>query len=312
MRFLNPKTDFAFKKIFGSDSSKDILISFLNAILDLSGKNAIDEITIVDPYLAPKIDGMKASYLDVRVKDQWERSYIVEMQILNVDGFEKRVLYNACKTYVGQLEKGEAYADLVEVVAVTITDFIMFPELERVVSRFRMRAEENPLIVHQDLELVFAELPKLVKTVSDLETTIEKWLYFLKHAKELSVIPKSLAIEPAIVQAFEKANRASWTEEELDAQEKREFWIYDQRTMVDRAARRAQALGEAKGRAEGRAEGKAKGKTEMLLRLLLRRFRSLPRHIEDRIQKATNDQLDEWSERFVDATSLNDIFEPHL
>ena len=129
MRFFNPKTDYAFKKIFGSAASQDILISFLNAILALDGAEEINDVTILDPRLAPRIDGMKDTYLDVRVQDQRGRSYIVEMQVLNVEGFEKRILYNACKAYVKQLGKGDPYHLLTEVVAVTITDFIMFPEL---------------------------------------------------------------------------------------------------------------------------------------------------------------------------------------
>ena len=129
MRFLNPKTDYAFKKIFGSEASRDILISFLNAILGLADEEVIVDVTIIDPYLAPKIEGMKDTFLDVRVKDQRGRSYIIEMQVLNVEGFEKRILYNACKAYVNQLGKGDPYHILTEVVAVTITDFTMFPDL---------------------------------------------------------------------------------------------------------------------------------------------------------------------------------------
>ncbi|CAK0768435.1 transposase [uncultured Gammaproteobacteria bacterium] len=247
---------------------------------------------------------MKISYLDVRVKDQRGRSYIVEMQVLNVEGFEKRVLYNACKAYVLQLGKGDEYNALTEVVAVTITDFTMFPELGQTISRFRLRAEENPLISHQDLELVFAELPKFTKSDTQLETTLDRWLYFLKTAKDLTAIPNALAVEPAIVHAFEIANRAAWSQEELDNQEKREFWIYDQRTMLDRTARKARALGQA----EGKAEGETVGKANTLLRLLRRRFKTLPADIEERVRAASSDQLDEWTDRFVDACELADVF----
>lgn len=97
MRFLNPKTDFAFKRIFGSEQSKDILLSFLNAILGLESPYRIANLSIIDPYLAPKIQGMKDTYLNVRAEDEQGKSYIIEMQVLNVAGFEKRVLYNACK-----------------------------------------------------------------------------------------------------------------------------------------------------------------------------------------------------------------------
>ncbi len=432
MRFLNPKTDYAFKKIFGSEASQDIVISFLNAILDLTGQDRIVGVTILDPRLAPKIDGMKDTYLDVRVRDHQGRSYIVEMQVLNVEGFEKRVLYNACKAYVNQLGKGDPYHILTEVVAVTITDFVMFPDLDRVVSRFRLRADENPLIHHRDLELVFAELPKFTKTEAELETTLDRWLTFLKTAKTLTAVPMSLSVEAAIVHAFDIANRAGWTEDELEVIEKRESWLADQRYIEQKrreTTERAEkallaqeqaetvlkeremvlketetvlketetalkeretvlketetalkgtetalketeaalkgtetvlketeaalkgtetvlketetalkeretalketetvlkeselALREEKQKSEqvknefeqkaqkARLEGETKGEAEMLLRLLRRRYQALPDDIEDRIRRAPRDQLDMWSDRFVDARHWDDIF----
>ncbi|MBF0159266.1 MAG: PD-(D/E)XK nuclease family transposase, partial [Magnetococcales bacterium] len=81
LRFVNPKMDLAFRKIFGSDHSHDIIISFLNAILDLTGDRTITEVTILDPYQAPPILDLKESILDVRVTDQSGRRYIIEMQL---------------------------------------------------------------------------------------------------------------------------------------------------------------------------------------------------------------------------------------
>ncbi|CAK0776659.1 transposase [uncultured Gammaproteobacteria bacterium] len=315
MRFLNPKTDYAFKKIFGSESSKDILISFLNAILDLTGEAVIVDVTVVDPRLAPKIEGMKDTYLDVRVRDQCGRSYIVEMQVLNVEGFEKRVLYNACKAYVNQRGKGDPYPILTEVVAVTLTDFVMLSVLERVVSRFRLRADENPVICSKDLELVFAELPKFIKGEADLANTLERWFYFLKTAKDLTAIPEFLAVEPAIVHAFELANEGAWSREELDELEKREMWIGEQRHILElsktaeqRGLAKGLVEGEARGKAEGKAEGEAKGKADTLLRQLRRRFKTLPSLVEDRVLAAGSDQLDEWSDLILDARELADVF----
>ena len=310
MRFLNPKTDFAFKKIFGSETSRDILISFLNAILALTGDEAIVDVTVIDPYLAPKIAGMKDTYLDVRVRDRDGRSYIVEMQVLNVEGFEKRILYNACKAYVNQLGKGEPYHVLTEVVAVTITDFVMFADLERVVSRFRLRADENAAICHQDLELVFAELPKFTTPEAALATTLDRWFYFLKTARDLTAIPQSLALEPAIVKALDLANRAAWTEEELDDLEKREMWIAEQRHLRQKAQEAEQMAREAeqKGRVEGRVEGETRGKAETLLRQLRRRFQTVPAGVEAGIQAADGPQLDDWLDRILDARTLTDVF----
>jgi predicted transposase/invertase (TIGR01784 family) len=297
MKFLNPKTDFAFKKIFGSAESRDILISFLNAILFLKTPHLITEVQILDPYLAPKIKGMKDTYLDVRVTDQVDRDYIIEMQVLNVAGFEKRVLYNACKTYVNQLRQGEEYDLLTSVVAVTITDFVMFGELTGQINRFVLRAEENPDISIEDLELVFAELPKFHKEEDQLENIIDKWLYFLKNAGSLKMVPKSLEMEPAIKKAFELANKASLTPEELDDQERREMFIQDQRGAVMLVEQRA------------RREGKLEGKAEMLLDLLQDRFGSVPDWVRSKLSEADLDTLKGWSKRIFGAEKIEQIFQ---
>lgn len=253
MKFLNPKTDFAFKKIFGSEESHDILLSFLNALLGLKTPYRLMAVTILDPYLAPKIKGMKDTYLDVRATDETGKSYIIEMQVLNVAGFEKRILYNACKAYAGQLSSGEEYHLLTDVIAITITDFIMFPEMEAISNKFKLRADAGE-VYNDDLELVFAELPKFNKTENELETELDRWYYFLKHADDLKAVPRSLKEEPSIVHAFELANKAALTPEELDNQERREIYIQDQRGAIQLAEDR----GIEKGREEGREEERNK------------------------------------------------------
>jgi len=247
MQFLNPKTDFAFKKIFGSQESTDILLSFLNAILGLQSPYKIVDVSILDPYLAPKIRGMKDTYLDVRAKDEQGKSYIIEMQVLNVEGFEKRVLYNACKAYAGQLQPGESYQLLTDVITITITDFVMFEDLSKVINTFKLTAD-NGFVYSDDLELVFAELPKFTLKESELRSTLERWFYFLKYAPDLSAVPTSFQLEPAIIHAFNIANKAGLTEQELDDQERREIYIQDQRGALHLAEKKADKKGEERGR----------------------------------------------------------------
>ncbi len=174
MRFINPKTDFAFKKIFGSEDSKDILISFLNSIL-YPETSAIEDLTILNPYQAPKIRGIKDTYLDVKATITGNKTVIIEMQILNLEGFEKRILYNAAKAYSIQLKTGEDYTLLNPVIAVTITDFEMFPNLNQVISRFVLKEKEflvdYPIY---DIELVFVELPKFNPSLQELKTLTDK------------------------------------------------------------------------------------------------------------------------------------------
>jgi predicted transposase/invertase (TIGR01784 family) len=142
MMFINPKTDFAFKKIFGSKESTDILISFLNAILH-QGKEVIVDLVILDPYQAPRIKGMKDSFLDIKATLRNHQTVIIEMQVLNTLGFEKRILYNAAKAYSTQLRVGEDYTLLNPIIAVTITDFEMFPDHQKVVSSYALREKEE-------------------------------------------------------------------------------------------------------------------------------------------------------------------------
>ena len=238
MMFINPKTDFAFKKIFGSEQSKNILISFLNAIL-YEGQPVIEDLEIlITRYMVPKIRGIKDSYLDVNAKITGDKTVIIEMQVLNVENFEKRILYNAAKSYSVQLQLGETYSLLNPVIALTITDFKMFSQFDKVISRFVLK-ERDYLVdyLSNDIELVFVELPKFTKKLDELETITEKWIYFLKSAKELQTVPEVMGNVPEIQQAFEIANRTNLSPEELEDLEKREIFIQDMQGVVTKARR---------------------------------------------------------------------------
>jgi predicted transposase/invertase (TIGR01784 family) len=239
MRFINPKTDFAFKKIFGDEQNKEILISFLNAIL-YQGNSAIESLEILNPYQPPKIRGVKDSYLDIRAKLNNEQTVIIKMQVLNVEGFEKRILYNAAKAYSIQLDTGTDYTLLNPVIALTITDFEMFPNLDKVISRFVLKERDYlaDYLIY-DIELVFVELPKFGKKLEELETLTDKWIYFLKNAKSLEVVPEQMGEVQAIKKAFEVANRADLTREELEDLEHQEIYIQDQRNAITKAVKQA-------------------------------------------------------------------------
>lgn len=237
MRFINPKTDLALKKIFGDEQNKEILISFLNAIL-YQGNSAIESLEFLNPYQPPKIRGVKDTYLDIRAKLNNEQTVIIEMQVLNVEGFEKRILYNAAKAYSIQLDTGVDYTLLNPVIALTITDFEMFPNLDKVISRFVLK-ERDYLVDYliYDIELVFVELPKFGKKLEELETLTDKWIYFLKNAKSLEVVPEQMGEVQAIKKAFEVANRADLTREELEDLEHQEIYIQDQRNAITKAVK---------------------------------------------------------------------------
>jgi len=239
MSFINPKTDFAFKKIFGAPESREILISFLNALI-YQGESVIEDLEIIDPYLAPKVTGLKDTYLDVKAKLNDGSLVIIEMQVLNVESFSKRVLYNATKAYSLQLQAGEGYRFLKPVIALTIADFILFEEMNAIVSHFVFKERDSNFpLPDRDLSLVFVELPKFAKDSSHLESLADKWIYFLKQAKTLESVPETMVDVPEIQEAFRRADRANLPPEELEDLEKREIFIQDQKGAIIRAEKEA-------------------------------------------------------------------------
>jgi predicted transposase/invertase (TIGR01784 family) len=274
MNYINPTTDFAFKKIFGSDESHNILISFLNGII-YGGALVITDLVILDPYQAPRIEGFKSSYLDVKAKLSTGESVIIEMQVLNIDGFQKRILYNATKTYSAQLKSGDGYSVINPVIALTILGFSMFEESEGPIARFILK-EKTMLFDYPvcDLELVFVELPKFKTDIQDLITLTDKWMYFLRNASKLGSIPDSLDEIPEIHEAFSLANEAQLTVEERDRLDREIFFIYDQQKLKDNSdealirANEALIKGLEQGLEQGRAEATSATQKDIARRLL--------------------------------------------
>jgi len=251
IKFINPKTDFAFKKIFGSEQSKDILISFLNAML-YDGKETIADLTIINPYQAPRLRGLKDTYLDVKAELADRKRVIIEMQVLNAEGFEKRILCKVAKAYSIQIEAGEEdYTLLNPVIALTITDFKMFTDRSKVISKFALKDTTflSDYLV-DDIELVFVELPNFDKKLEQLETLTDKWLFFLKSAKGLETVPESMSSVPEIQKAFEIANIATLNASELEDLEKREIYIHDQRNAIKKAENTGRKLGKKESQVE--------------------------------------------------------------
>jgi len=244
MRFLDVKTDYAFKKVFGSAESKPILISFLNALIGFPEGREVTDLTIVDPYQIPMLQGMKDTYVDVKATLADGGEVIVEMQVLNVKGFEQRILYNAAKSYSRQLSEGEDYTLLNPVIALTLTDFTLF-EADALCSRFLLLEKERFIQYRDDIELIFFELPKFTKDEAQLVTIQDKWLYFVKNAGRLNLVPKALDEAP-IREAFAIANTAALSREELEQQDRRHDFIRLQRGAQAKAFEDGQAAGEAK------------------------------------------------------------------
>ena len=251
MKFVDIKNDVAFRKIFGNENRKETLISFLNAILDFRDDQRITDVEILNPYQLPKLKGGKVTIIDVKATDQAGRTYIVEMQVGDADGFEQRVLYYSSKSYTDQIKRADFYRKLRPVIFIGILNFVHTAN-KRYISRNQICDVETGEQTIKDMEFTFVELPKFKKQLHELTTLSEKWVYFFKNAENLTVIPEDINDE-GLVSAYEQANVFTWTKSELDAYDYAFMREEDARARMDKAIQK----GEQKGRKEAEAKAAA-------------------------------------------------------
>ena len=223
-KFLDPKNDVAFRKIFGTEKNKDILIHFLNDVIDFGGGAQIKDVTFLKTIQDPEIRANKTSIVDILCTDEKGNRYIVEMQIAEEKGFAKRAQYYASKAYASQLGVKGKYHALKAVIFLAIANFVMFPKKKHFKSDHVIldkKTHENDL---KDFSFTFLELPKFTKSIDDLSNTTEMWCYFFKHAEETTQedLQKLVEQEEVLGRAYEELDRYSWTEEELRTYEQAE------------------------------------------------------------------------------------------
>ncbi|WP_428267543.1 Rpn family recombination-promoting nuclease/putative transposase [Haliangium sp.] len=299
--FADPRTDFVFKRVFGSEAHKGLLIAFLDAVLELDDEHRIEDVVLLDTEQRPQVRELKYSIVDVKCRDVRGTTYVVEMQVLNVEGFEKRVVYNVAKAYTNQLAVGAQYPALDDVVGVTICDFVLWDEVP-MLSRWRMQEQHSNAHGLSQLQFVFLELPKY--TGGDQPTSIiDKWAYFFREAVNLTLVPEALAVAP-FREALEAARAANFTEEEWDAYIRAGMAVQDERGALSLAL----STGEQIGRKEGHKEGHKEGRQEALIELLEERFGELSEAALERVRAAEAEQLKAWIKRVLAAASLDEVF----
>ena len=172
-------------------------------------------------------------FLDVKAVLDDETKVIIEMQILNHEGFEKRVLYNLAKNYSTQLNKAEDYYLLNPVIALNIVDFTMFQNCDKIITNFKLLEKEKFIDYSDDIELIFIELPKFTKSLDALENLRDEWIYFIKNVGSLEYVPATL--DNAIQNSFELLNEANLSRDELETQHKRKEFISIQKLAILKA-----------------------------------------------------------------------------
>ncbi len=278
-RYLDPKNDYAFKRIFGEEKHKRIPISFLNAVFNLTGDQKIIDLTFLATNQTPKVAARKESIVDVLVEDQGGSRYIIEMQVAKIKGFEKRAQYYAAKTYCSHFNRGDDYSDLSKVVFLAITDYTVFPNKPGFKSDHVILDDKTFEHDLKDFYFTFVELPKFTKTFDELETLEDRWYYFLKHTNDTENLEKLILDHPEIEEAYDVLDRHNWNEGQLHMYERMTLAIMDEKNAIlaaqEDGLEKGLKQGIEKGLKQGIEQGIEKGRDEKSLEIAKRLLASL-------------------------------------
>ena len=239
-RYLDPKADVTFKKVFGEH--KNLVISLLNALLPLDEGKKVESIEYLPSEMVPRTPTSKNTIVDVRCEETGGRKFIVEMQMNWTADFRERVLFNASKAYVRQLDKSEQYNLLQPVYALNFVNKVFEPDMEGYYHYYRMVHCQDSGKVLEGLHLVFIELPKFkAKNLTERKMQV-LWLRFLTEIDEKSrIAPAELLENPQTSQALEILEESAYSEAEMLDYDR--YWDQvrrDKALMDERDAARAE------------------------------------------------------------------------
>jgi predicted transposase/invertase (TIGR01784 family) len=253
-RYLDPRNDLTFKRIFGEHP--DLLINFLNAIMPFEEGRHIIEIEYLPAEQVPENPGKKNSIVDVKCKEKNGRVFIIEMQMLWTDDFMKRLVFNAGKAYVRQLDKSVSYHLLQTVYTLAILNKNFDHKTDQFYHHYAILNKENSDEVTEGLEFVLVELEKFKAEKWEDRKIAALWLRFLKEVNEkTSKLPDDLADHEQIRKAAEICEAAAFTPEELEAYEA--YWdiVRNEKTIREGALAQGRGEGEIIGLEKGEAIG---------------------------------------------------------
>lgn len=260
---LDPRNDFLFKRIFGSEENRDVLLTFLNRTFAEAGKPPLTEIIVLNPYTEKDTPRDKQSILDIRARTSEGELINVEMQLFNKYDTEKRTLFHWSKQYSGQLQEGQSYKALKKCVTINILNYSFLPN-KGYHNIFHLREDRTGIALIDDIELHFLELSKLNDNAVPMEGSgLVNWLLFLKSANKLNWEVLSMN-EPVLKKAMNTLEFLSQDAEARRLYEDRQKYLHDEASMIEGAL----AEGEAKGTAKGIVVGQKQKAREMAARLL--------------------------------------------
>ena len=261
-RYINPHTDFGFKRLFGSEFNKELLISFLNALF--AGREEITDVTYLNSeQLGERIESRRAIF-DVYCEAKGGEKFIVEMQNVYQEFFKDRTIYYSTFPIREQAKKGEWDFHLNGVYTVGLLNFIFENRGEsakRMQHEVKLMDVDTKEVFYDKLTYLYVEIPKFNKTEAELVTMYDKWMYVLKNLSRLLERPAALQ-ERVFTKLFEQAEIAKFNDQELKAYEESMNAYRDIINAINTEGKVKYAEGMAKGMEKGMAKGIEKGRTE--------------------------------------------------
>ena len=235
-KYINPFTDFGFKKIFGEEASKPLLIDFLNALLP--HQNKIVDLSFKNTEQLGQSEADRKAIYDIYCENESGEKFIVELQKAKQNYFKERTIYYSTFPIREQAEKGEWNYNLKAVYCVGILDFTFDdyknePEKSEVVHTIKLK-NQNGKTFYDKLTYIYLEMPNFKQVENELKSRLDKWLYFIKHLEDFQTIP-SIFIDTIFTQAFEKAELAKFDQSELDRYENSLKSYRDLKGVIDTA-----------------------------------------------------------------------------
>ena len=262
-KYISLLTDFGFKRIFGTDLNKDLLISFLNALFE--GSHVITDVKYLNTEHLGDIHTERKAIFDVYCETENGEKFIVEMQNAFQEFFKDRSLFYSTFPIREQGVKGSDWDfHLNHVYTIALLNFDMHdPAFDRdqLSHTVKLCDTYTHKVFYDKLDFIYVEIAKFDKTVDELSTTFEKWLYVLKNLSRLDNQPQSLR-DKVFDRLFTQAEIAKFNPRELKEYEDSRKAYRDLKNCLDTAMREGIEKGRTEGRAEGIAEGRAEGRAE--------------------------------------------------
>ena len=254
---VNPKVDIVFKKLFGVEENKDLLISLINSIV--SEEDQVADIELLNPYNLQDYPIEKLAILDIKARSIRGELYNIEMQIRDAKDYSKRALYNWAGLYKEQLKKGDEYKELKKAIGIHILNFVSILGTDKYHNKFNMKNQDNEAIYFKEIELHTIELKKFEENktgqklskdeevnlfLSKIKTSLDRWAVFLTRCDLLESSNFSSELkDPQLEKALNVLHVMSFDKKEREIYEGHLRWLRDEADAILKAREKGETQG---------------------------------------------------------------------